>query len=236
MTAIALPTQAPIGSTLVTVSRLDQAGACPEYLELFKRLFPDGVELTVDVCVAHADDFQWEWACNRLLPHAARATWRRVYQDALTICHDFTDRVAVAYNSSFITYTTYVERTAPLTRWFNETIARAFAEVALGLPVSPVTRPATTPPNDVATTDDDDGVTGGSNAHLDRVARLVDALSKQIYVYRMAATQVRAGDPRVSHLQRARRRGAVTRVRNASNEIDRLVRAYVIESEETNRG
>jgi len=52
----------------VTVAKLKRLNACSEQVRLFAELFPDGVDVTEALCVAHADKFDWDWAARHLLP------------------------------------------------------------------------------------------------------------------------------------------------------------------------
>lgn len=56
----------------ITYQLLDRLSACSDYLEEFDRRFPareypDGVEVTVERCVEHAQNFDWHWAAAKLL-------------------------------------------------------------------------------------------------------------------------------------------------------------------------
>lgn len=56
----------------LTLKQLIVAVACEDQVELFKRLFGDSVEVTVERAVSVADRFDWDWAAGRLLSPAAR--------------------------------------------------------------------------------------------------------------------------------------------------------------------
>lgn len=65
----------------MTVELLRELGTCGGYRDTFKELFPkseypDGVEVTADVCAANADKFDWHWAADTLLTSEAAAVWR----------------------------------------------------------------------------------------------------------------------------------------------------------------
>lgn len=62
----------------VTVRMLKAKGACSNQVELFKSLFPNGVEVTEEVCVANADNFDWNWAANNLLTPLQLAKYQRI--------------------------------------------------------------------------------------------------------------------------------------------------------------
>ena len=51
----------------ITKRLLESKGACEEQVELFAQLFPKGVVLTKELCVEHAQRFDWDWAAEHLL-------------------------------------------------------------------------------------------------------------------------------------------------------------------------
>lgn len=57
-------------------------GACSDQVRLFRRLYPDGVDISVEACLAVADQFDWEWAAEYLLSQPARAEYDRAQQAA----------------------------------------------------------------------------------------------------------------------------------------------------------
>jgi len=58
-------------SKKITVELLRRLGACQEERDFFAKLFPDGTEVTVELCVKHAGDFDWSWAAEELLTFKA---------------------------------------------------------------------------------------------------------------------------------------------------------------------
>jgi len=56
------------GMTLtITEGYLDHLYACPAQLRKFVSLFPEGVTVTEELAVKHAEDFEWTWAIYTLL-------------------------------------------------------------------------------------------------------------------------------------------------------------------------
>lgn len=51
----------------VTLEDLVNRGACHNYRVKFRELFGEEVEVTVELCVKHAQDFNWNWARDNLL-------------------------------------------------------------------------------------------------------------------------------------------------------------------------
>jgi hypothetical protein len=62
----------------ITSKLLKRKRACREQVALFEKLFPNGVEVTEAICVAHADKFNFHWAAENLLSASAWAEYKRV--------------------------------------------------------------------------------------------------------------------------------------------------------------
>jgi hypothetical protein len=62
----------------LTAEILKKAEARCEQFLLFNELFPKGAEITEELCVKHAYDFDWAWAAENLLSAPARAECDRV--------------------------------------------------------------------------------------------------------------------------------------------------------------
>ena len=52
---------------MITYELLQSKGACEGQLRLFKKTFPNGVEVTVEECVKYAQVFDFNWASRNLL-------------------------------------------------------------------------------------------------------------------------------------------------------------------------
>lgn len=61
----------------ITTKLLEQKGACAKQVTLFSRLFPDGCVPTLELCLVHADQFDWGWAAEHLLGDVARSEYDR---------------------------------------------------------------------------------------------------------------------------------------------------------------
>lgn len=55
----------------ISSSLLLQKGACREQVELFIALGGDHLDLTEELCLEHAERFNWYWAAYQLLTQAA---------------------------------------------------------------------------------------------------------------------------------------------------------------------
>ena len=139
----------------ITLKQLRAAGACADQRELFKEKFGDYVDVTAALCLEHAEDFDWDWAADNLLPRPARrafnkaedAAWRvfeeaqadllRAYQKVVDQMWSGFDKplgevilTAKEVEALADAQRAYMEATAPYRRAYNEATARAFAQAA----------------------------------------------------------------------------------------------------------
>ena len=59
----------------ITSDLLRANEACKDQVELFESLFPEGTEITEDLCVKHASQFDWGWASRNLLNEKQRKAY-----------------------------------------------------------------------------------------------------------------------------------------------------------------
>ena len=52
----------------ITAAELRAKHACEVQVRQFEALFPNGVEITSELCVQHACSFDWSWAAKNFLP------------------------------------------------------------------------------------------------------------------------------------------------------------------------
>lgn len=71
-------------SRTVTLEQLRQKGACADQARLFRAVFGERAEVTIESCVAVADIFDWNWAALYLLSAPARAGYYSVMKPHLT--------------------------------------------------------------------------------------------------------------------------------------------------------
>ena len=67
---------------IVTLKQLDKLDACTGPRNLFEKLFGASVEITKDLCLKHASDFDWAWAADNLLGASARAEYDKACASA----------------------------------------------------------------------------------------------------------------------------------------------------------
>ena len=79
--------------TTITLMHLKKAGACANQVAQFKELFGAGVVVTRDLCLQHADVFDWGWGARELLPAPASAEYDRAVASA---CAEYDRAVASA--------------------------------------------------------------------------------------------------------------------------------------------
>lgn len=111
----------------ITPEMLRDLKACEDQYNLFVELFPDGVEITEELCVRHAQDFDFEWVAQHLLP---KKLWRtlkntmaphgKMYEEAMAPHHKAYDQAVTACQEAFC------EAKAPHWKAYEETLAREF--------------------------------------------------------------------------------------------------------------
>ena len=63
-------------SKKITTKMLTDLGACHGQIVKFNELFPEGANVTIELCVKHAADFDWDWAVGAFLSRPALADYR----------------------------------------------------------------------------------------------------------------------------------------------------------------
>ena len=67
---------------IITLKQLDRRDACTGQRDLFEKLFGASVEITKELCIKHASDFDWTWAARNFLSDPARAKYNKAYTSA----------------------------------------------------------------------------------------------------------------------------------------------------------
>jgi hypothetical protein len=117
----------------ISVAKLRKLGACSKQVDKFQSIFGNGpVKVTVELCVAHAQNFNWDWAAKNLLTAPAWAEYLRVTAPALT---EF-ERAIVAAQAEYERATAppwaeYEHATAPPWAKYRRAIAPAWATAYL---------------------------------------------------------------------------------------------------------
>jgi hypothetical protein len=79
---------------IITVKMLKSKDACFSQVKLFQDLFGDAVEVTRELCLKHASDFDFNWAAMNLLNTSAR----RAYEEAVASAwRAYDEAVALAF-------------------------------------------------------------------------------------------------------------------------------------------
>ena len=108
----------------ITLEMLKAHKACKNQYKLFAELFPDGVEITEELCAKHAQDFDFEWAARHLLSppmwkacYEAIARHREAYDEAIAPLLKTLDEATAPHRR------VYDEAVAPHRKAFDEAIA-----------------------------------------------------------------------------------------------------------------
>lgn len=77
----------------VTAQILRDRDACEEQVDVFIRLFGDGTEVVITKgrCAKFADTFDWDWAAEYLLSHAA---WEEYDQETSKLYQEIMEKIA----------------------------------------------------------------------------------------------------------------------------------------------
>ncbi len=78
----------------ITKYLLTKHRACRRQVKKFAALFPDGVEPTRELCLAHATSFDWNWAAKELLSYS---TWRAYDEDTAPARKAYDEAIAPAW-------------------------------------------------------------------------------------------------------------------------------------------
>jgi hypothetical protein len=129
----------------ITSELLREKQACTEQIKLFSSLFPMGTEVTEELCVRHAKDFNWDWATASLLPPSAREAYneavRLAYEalgEAIRLAYEaYSEAFRFAYGAYSDAVRSARERYGDATRSarerYDEATARAFARAVLSV-------------------------------------------------------------------------------------------------------
>ena len=106
----------------ITKALLIRKHACRGQVDLFAELFPEGVVITESICLAHATEFDWDWAAKKLLRPPARKACDEAMAPAWKACVEAYELARKACD----------EACAPAQKACNEACALAFARAAEG--------------------------------------------------------------------------------------------------------
>ena len=115
---------------LITKELLEKHGACKNQLDKFVELFPDGVDATRELCLAHAQTFDFIWA-QYLLPRPARKAYDEAIAPAYKAYYEATAAARKAHNEATApAWKAYNKATAPAWKAYNKAIAAAWFDAS----------------------------------------------------------------------------------------------------------
>ena len=62
----------------ITYKLLKSKGACHSQREMFKKHFPDGVQVTLELCQKYYKTFDFDWAAKNLLSYSAYKEYEKI--------------------------------------------------------------------------------------------------------------------------------------------------------------
>lgn len=107
---------------IITLAMLRGAGASRDRVALFETLFGEQAEVTTDLVVKHAEDFDWYWAAANLLSWEGFKAFKAAQAEPLRAFDAAMDDARCALKTA----------RAEAERAYKEARARAFAAAALG--------------------------------------------------------------------------------------------------------
>ncbi len=135
----------------LTLKQLKDQRACADQAHLFKKLFGAEVSVTKARCLKHAQQFNFGWAANRLLPASARAeylkatasAWAEYLKATASASAAYNKAIALAYNETawaaynkaktpVLAYNEYSKATAPARAEYHKAKALAFWQASKG--------------------------------------------------------------------------------------------------------
>jgi len=112
----------------LTLETLRKLGACAVQFQRFALTFGESVDVTPELCVSVADEFDWEWAVRRLLSPDAQAEYKRVRALARAEYEHVCDSAHTEYKRVWSLYTrAYDSAWAKYKRVCAETFGRLYA-------------------------------------------------------------------------------------------------------------
>ena len=117
----------------ITKALLISKHACRGQVDLFAELFPEGVVITESICLAHAAEFDWDWAARKLLRPPAREACDEAMALAWKACDEACAPAWKAcWEARVLARKTCDEAWAPARKACDEACALAFARAAEG--------------------------------------------------------------------------------------------------------
>ena len=106
---------------IITLKQLDNRGACKGQRDLFEKLFGASVEITKELCIKHASDFDWTWATKNFLSASAQVEYDKACASAQVEYDKACAPAQVEYDKAC----------APAWAEYDKACASAFADAAL---------------------------------------------------------------------------------------------------------
>ena len=115
----------------ITAALLQEKDACEIQVRRFEDLFPNGVEITQELCVQHARSFDWNWAAENLLSPDKYADYEA---KAAALYADYEAKTAALYADyeakTAALYADYGGKLAPFDAAYKAKVAALFASLA----------------------------------------------------------------------------------------------------------
>ena len=85
----------------ISVKYLKVLGACRNQTDyIYSIIGTESVEITEELCLAHSDQIDWNWAARRLLSSSARAEYDRITEPSRAEYYRITESARAEYDRS----------------------------------------------------------------------------------------------------------------------------------------
>ena len=113
---------------IITLTQLEELGACKKQRELFEAKFGADVRVTQELCRSVATEFDWDWAADELLTESAWVEYGKARMIAWAEC----DKAAEAARVNWVASGLTGARADAMTNWaarveYDKARAVAFA-------------------------------------------------------------------------------------------------------------
>lgn len=115
---------------MITYELLESRGACENQVKLFRNIFPEGVEVSVELCVKYASEFDFNWAGGNLLKDTK--AYKEAEEPLWEVYKESEEHLWKAYKEvEEPLLRSYKEVKEPLWKAYKEGLAKVFAELYL---------------------------------------------------------------------------------------------------------
>ena len=111
----------------ITIQQLINKDACQSQVDKFRELFGESVDVTPELCLSVASEFDWDWAARNFLSAAALKLYKETRAAALKLYEETRATALKLYKETRAdACKLYKETSAPAWKLYEETCAAAW--------------------------------------------------------------------------------------------------------------